>query len=71
MKLHYITLGIVDFEDLILESLQERIEDSTGSSALATVISVETQELEAWEDSNPLNFENTSAAEFKRLFNKE
>ena len=70
-KIHYVTVGVVDFESLGENVVKFDIEQGLRDIGIGHVISIETQELENWEDSNPLNFSNKSSAEFKKLFNKE
>lgn len=70
-KIHYVTVGVVDFEGLPTSCITYELNEALGDNGIAHVISIETQELEDWEDSNPLNFSDKSSAEFKRLFNKE
>ena len=70
-KIHYVTVGVVDFEGLPTACIVYELNEVLGDNGITHVISIETQELENWEDSNPLNFSDKSSAEFKKLFNKE
>ena len=71
VKIHYVTVGVVNFESFGENVVKFDIEQGLRDIGIGHVISIETQELENWEDSNPLNFSNKSSAEFKKLFNKE
>lgn len=71
VKIHYVTVGVVNFESLGENVVKFDIEQGLRDIGIGHVISIETQELENWEDSNPLNFSDKSSAEFKKLFNKE
>lgn len=68
--IHYVTIGLVDFEARPGPLLRYELEEAMGDAGIAHVIDIETQILEEWEDSNPLNFSDKSSEEFKRLFNK-
>ena len=71
VKIHYVTVGVVNYESLGENVVKFDIEQGLRDIGIGHVISIETQELENWEDSNPLNFTDKASAEFKKLFNKE
>ena len=71
VKIHYVTVGVVNFESLGENVIKFDIEQGLRDIGIGHVISIETQELKNWGDSNPLNFSDKSSAEFKKLFNKE
>lgn len=70
-KIHYVTVGVVDFEGLPTSCITCELNEALGDNRITHVISIESQELKNWGDSNPLNFSDKSSAEFKKLFNKE
>lgn len=70
-KIHYVTVGVVNFESFGENVVKFDIEQGLRDIGIGHVISIETQELKDWEDSNPLNFSDKASAEFKKLFNKE
>jgi hypothetical protein len=64
MKVHKVTLMVIDHENYGAESVRDQINFDTEGR----VIKIETAEIGEWLDENPLNFSTTQEAEMRRLF---
>lgn len=69
MKVHKVTLLIVDTDDIGAEEVRAAIEQThyPNRCIAPTVMGLETREV-AWSDDHPLNWHSTAARAFEELF---
>ena len=72
MNVYKIELMIVDFDKLGAEEIKTVLESTSypNHCIYPQVISSQVREV-AWDDSHPLNYDDTMEAEFRRLFSTE
>lgn len=72
MKVHRVTLIVVDTDDLGALDVKEVLEETKYPNHCIgpSVMQVDTVEVE-WSDDHPLNHRDTMRAEFERLFTKD
>ena len=68
-KVYKVVLSIVDHEDMSEESVIHLLENVRY--LYPNIISLESQEIEGWDDEHPLNKKDTYIQEFERLFKEE
>lgn len=70
MKVHKVILTIIDFDELGTDSIKVEIENTHYPNHCISpeVFSIETADIGEWDDDNPLNFEETAEAEWRRIF---
>lgn len=70
MKVHRITLTVIDFDELGADGVREVIENASYPNRCVSpsVTTVETRDIGPWSDDHPLNNRSTAAAEMARLF---
>lgn len=66
MKVYKMEIFVIDFEDHGETEVINAIENERYFTP--SVLSSKCVDIGEWEDSNPLNFSTTKAAEIKRLF---
>ena len=73
MKVHRVTLYIVDFDQLGPEGVAEELVSARYANRCISpnVLRVETREIGEWDESNPLNRASTADEEIKRIFDKQ
>ena len=73
MKVHKVTLYILDFDRIGAEEVADVLENSSyANDCIApNVLSVETREIGEWDDASPLNNSLTAADEIARIFAKQ
>jgi hypothetical protein len=69
MKVHKVTLLVVDFDNLGADAIEEELENTRFANDCMSphVMDVQTTEVE-WSDDHPLNIYDTMEEEFHRLF---
>ncbi len=72
MKVHKVVISVIDFDGIGADGVKEVIELTRYPNRCVApkVVSVETAEIGQWQDSHPLNFSSSHAAEFARLFDQ-
>lgn len=72
MKVHKLTVYVLDFDGLGSDGVKETLENQRYPNHCISpnVLSVETREIGEWEDGNPLNFSDKAPAEYERIFAK-
>lgn len=68
-KVYKVVLSIVDHEDMSEESVIHLLENVRY--LYPNVISLESREVEDWDDDHPLNKKDTHTQELERLFKEE
>lgn len=68
-KVYKVVLSIVDHEDMPEESVIHLLENVRY--LYPNIISLESQEIEGWDDDHPLNKKDTHTQELERLFKEE
>lgn len=70
MRVHRITLYVVDHDQLGAESVRHELENArfANDCISPSVLSIETRDCGEWSDQHPLNFTSTAPAEIERLF---
>lgn len=69
MKVHKITLLVVDFDELGVEEVKDVLENVHYPNHCIAPEVMDTQTVEVeWDDDHPLNQNDTQEAEYKRLF---
>lgn len=70
MKVHRVTLCVIDFDELGADGVVSVIENAhyPNHCIYPDVHAIETRDIGEWSDDSPLNQRDTSAAEFARLF---
>lgn len=70
MKVRKVEIMIIDFDRLSEEEITDVIENVRYPNHCISpyVMDIKTVDIGEWSDDNPLNSEDTSKAEFKRLF---
>ncbi len=70
MKVHKVTLMILDFDQLGIQGVADALENAryANDCIMPSVIDIETAEIGEWQDEHPLNSPLTEAKEFARLF---
>ena len=70
MKVHKVTLIVIDFDDIGADEVKNEIQNASyGNDCIApSVKSIETRDCGDWSDEHPLNFRATADAELRRLF---
>lgn len=73
MKVHKVTLFVLDFDKLGADGVRDAIELARYPNHCIgpSVLDVQTREIGDWSDDHPLNRSDTSAPEIKRLFGSE
>ena len=66
MKMHKITLYVMDFDDIGVKDI-ETIIDQNRYLSLFRFLS-ETVDIGEWEDENPLNYNDTPIEQFEKYF---
>lgn len=72
MKVHKITVLVVDHDDLGAEDVKLELENTSYANDCIQpmVVEIETRDV-AWSELHPLNHDRTMRAEFHRLFGEE
>ena len=68
-KVYKVVLSIVDHEDMSEESVIHLLENVRY--LYPNIISLESREIEDWDDDHPLNKKDTHTQELERLFKEE
>lgn len=70
MKVHRVTLCVIDFDELGADGVASVIENTRypNHCIYPEVRAIETRDIGEWSDGHPLNQRDTGAAEFTRLF---
>lgn len=73
MKVHRVTLYIVDFDELGAIGVRETLENQNFPNHCISpnVLSVETADCGDWDDDHPLNKISTASAEVDKLFARQ
>jgi hypothetical protein len=70
MQIHKITLTIIDFDEIGVESCRKVLENTKYPNRCINpkVCGIETREIGQYHDEHPLNFAATAQTEIDRLF---
>jgi hypothetical protein len=70
MKVHKLTIIVIDFDELGADEVKTTIENQRfpNDCIYPSVESIETRDCGKWSDEHPLNNSKTKAAEIERLF---
>jgi len=70
MKVHKITLAVIDFDDIGAESVKHVIENARYQNHCISpdVISIKTADCGEWSDEHPLNDIRNFSEELERIF---
>ena len=73
MKVHRVTLLVVDHDELGADEIQQVIESVNypNGCMIPSVMSVESREIGEWHDGHPLNSCDTQESAFEALFSEE
>ena len=70
MKVHQITLTVIDFDEMGADAIKATIENTRypNHCISPSVRHIETRDIGPWDDDHPLNKHSTREKELKRLF---
>lgn len=72
MKVHKLTVYVIDFDHLGAEAVKETLENQRFPNDCIDprVLSMETRDIGEWSDDHPLNHTGKAPAEYERIFAK-